>query len=563
MHSKLSSDKFSHALNMVKEPVIILNHEEEILWVNKQTETTFGFSSKDLVGMAFRQLFISPQNSNENTKSFQSILDENEQGLTLKSIHAKEVICYRKNGSEFPAHLDIEQTKINNNWILSATINDITEETQKKANMHWSTTHDPLTKLPNRQLLQSKLQDAIQKTNMAQNHIALIFIDLDNFKLVNDTYGHEMGDKLLIIIADILSHSIRPKDTVARFGGDEFVILCEEINNQNEVIDIVNDILDSLHQPMSIENIEYVATASIGIAFDDAGTKNVQDLLRDADAAMYRAKDLGRDQWIFFKDSMHSDTRKKLSIAMGLHDALASDEFHLVIQPSYHLNPFKIAGGEALIRWIHKGELISPADFIPLAETNGFIYDIGLWVFQQCCQFMIKWQHRFDSGALEYLSVNVSTRQLTDKKLLKDFKSALDNTGVNPAYILLEITETAIMEDAGQDLEILHKLKAMGFKIAIDDFGTGYSSFSQLVNLPLDILKIDRCFIIPLEEKPQSRTLAKAIIDLAQNLGATVVAEGIEDEYHERFLIENNCDKVQGFKYSKPISLEEFEKLIL
>ena len=171
------------------------------------------------------------------------------------------------------------------------------------------------------------------------------------------------------------------------------------------------------------------------------------------------------------------------------------------------MNSFKIARGEALIRWIHKGELISPDDFIPLAETNGFIYDIGLWVFQQCCEFMLKWQHRFDSGELEYISVNVSTRQLMDNNLLRDFKYTLETKGVNPAYILLEITETAIMEDADQDLEILFKLKEMGFRIAIDDFGTGYSSFSQLVNLPLDILKIDRCFIIPLEEKPQSKNL--------------------------------------------------------
>lgn len=559
MHYALSADEFSHALYMVKESVVILNDDGQILWANKKTKTLFNFNSQELKGKEFARLITSSQDQPNNCDLTHFLAENN----LLQYNDAKEVICYKKNGTPFPALLYLNKTKINERWLLCVTINDLTEKAKIQKNMLWSSTHDPLTKLPNRQLLQTKLQDAIQQTVIEQNHIALIFIDLDNFKLVNDTYGHEMGDRLLKIIADILSHSARPHDTVARFGGDEFVILCEKISNQDEVIDIVNDILDSLHQPMTLENIEYVATASIGIAFDDAGSKNAQDLLKDADAAMYRAKDLGRDQWIFFKDSMHSDTRQKLSIAMGLHDALASGEFHIVIQPSYHLSPFKIAGGEALIRWIHKGELISPADFIPLAETNGFIYDIGLWVFQQCCQFMIKWQHRFDSGELEYISVNVSTRQLMDNNLLKDFKAALDTTSVNPAYILLEITETAIMEDAGQDLEILHQLKGMGFRIAIDDFGTGYSSFSQLVNLPLDILKIDRCFIIPLEEKPQSRTLAKAIIDLAHNLGTSVVAEGIEDEFHETFLIENNCDKVQGFKYSKPIPLDEFEKLIL
>jgi len=561
MHYALPTDGFSHALNMVKESVVILNDDGEILWLNKKTETIFDSSSEELKGESFLKLITTSDNHlANNKKSLTAFIADND---FLQFDKPKEILCYQKSGTPFPAKLYLEKTKINDTYFIYATINDLTEKEKIKENMLWSQTHDQLTKLPNRQLLQKKLQDAIIKTEQLQSHIALIFIDLDNFKLVNDTYGHEMGDKLLKIIADILSHATRPHDTVARFGGDEFVILCEQINNQDEVIDIVNDILDALHQPMTLENIEYVATASIGIAFDDAGCKNAQDLLKDADAAMYRAKDLGRDQWIFFKDSMHSDTRQKLSIAMGLHDALASGEFHVVIQPSYHLNPFKIAGGEALIRWIHKGEFISPADFIPLAETNGFIYDIGLWVFQQCCKFMIKWQHRFDSGELEYISVNVSTRQLMDNNLLKDFKAALDCTGVNPTYILLEITETAIMEDAGQDLEILHKLKDMGFKIAIDDFGTGYSSFSQLVNLPLDILKIDRCFIIPLEEKPQSRTLAKAIIDLAHNLGTTVVAEGIEDEFHETFLIENNCDKVQGFKYSKPIPLDEFEKLIL
>lgn len=559
MHYALSIDGLSHALNVVKESVIILKDDGTILWANKKTLMLFGFDLQELKGKAFLALITNNKNQ-KISANLTHFLAEND---LLQSNKTKEVKCYQKNGSNFPALLYIEETTIDDTRVLYATINDLTEKAKIKEQMLWSANHDPLTKLPNRQLLQDKLQIAIQRTSLEHNHIALIFIDLDNFKLVNDTYGHEMGDKLLKIIADILSHSAGPNDTVARFGGDEFVILCEKINNQDEVIEIANSILDSLHQPMALENIEYIATASIGIAFDDAGSKNAKDLLKNADAAMYRAKDLGRDQWIFFKDSMHSDTRQKLSIAMGLHDALASGEFHLVIQPSYRLSPFKMVGGEALIRWIHKGALISPADFIPLAETNGFIYDIGLWVFQQCCQFMIKWQHRFDSGALEYISVNVSTRQLMDNKLLRDFKTTLDSTGVNPAYILLEITETAIMEDAGQDLEILHKLKEMGFKIAIDDFGTGYSSFSQLVNLPLDILKIDRCFIIPLEEKSQSRTLAKAIIDLAHNLGTTVVAEGIEDDYHERFLIENNCDKVQGFKYSKPIPLDEFEKLIL
>ncbi|SFB77721.1 EAL domain-containing protein [Pseudoalteromonas denitrificans] len=560
---QLSAVEFSHALDMVEESVIILNEAGQILWANRNTKTIFGYAINELEGKEFHRFLIPPRFWSHHHKQFKQFLADNKNSLLSREVNTREVIGYRKNGSEFPAHVYIGKTKVDGTWLLCATISDITEETKIKESMIWSATHDHLTKLPNRQLLQTRLQSALQRTDITKDHVALIFIDLDNFKLVNDTYGHEMGDKLLKIIADILLHSVRPGDTVARFGGDEFVILCDQIKNQYEVIEIVNDILGSLHQPMSLENIEYVATASIGIALDEAGKKSAQDLLRDADAAMYRAKDRGRDQWIFFQDSMHSDTRKKLNIAMGLHDALASEEFHLVIQPAYQLNPFKIKGGEALIRWTHKGQFISPADFIPLAETNGFIYDIGLWVFQQCCKAMIKWQNKFDSGELEYLSVNVSTRQLMDKRLLVDFKTALDKSGINPKYILLEITETAIMEDAGHDLEILHKLKAMGFNIAIDDFGTGYSSFSQLVNLPLDILKIDRCFIIPLEENPQSRTLAKAIIDLAHNLGATVVAEGIEDEYHEIFLIENNCDKVQGFKYSKPIPVEEFEKLIL
>ncbi len=558
----LTASHFKHVLNMVEESVIILNQNGQIHWANQNTFSILGYHPDELKGKDLHHFLIPPRFWAKHLKHFNAYLSDEGRDQGPRTLNSRNVIGYRKNGSEFPAHVYISKTKVDNAWLLCATISDITEQNQTKDKMQWAADHDALTQLPNRQLLQDRLQSALERCNFSNHRVALIFIDLDNFKLVNDTYGHEMGDKLLKIIADILLHSVRAGDIVARFGGDEFVILCDKIKSRNEVVEVANEILSSLHQPMTLENIEYVATASIGIALDEGAKKDARDLLRDADAAMYQAKDRGRDQWIFFRDSMHSDTRKKLNIAMGLHDAVAREEFHILIQPVYQLDPFKLTGGEALIRWIHKDQFISPADFIPLAETNGFIYDIGLWVFNQCCEAQQKWQQDFISGKLEYISVNLSTRQLMDKRLLKDFKETLARTGAKAQYILLEITETAIMEDAGQDLKILYELKSMGFDIAIDDFGTGYSSFSQLVNLPLDILKIDREFVIPLQEKKQSRTLAKAIIDLAHNLGATVIAEGIEDDFHEAFLIENKCDKVQGFKYSKPISLSEFEKLL-
>ena len=557
---EFSADDLFASLANLEQAVFICNAHGQILWANPQMTELFGYENHELIGEAFHKLLIPNRFWSKHLPEFKRFVeDKNEHKM---AINAKNIVGYKKNGAEFPVNLYVGKTFTKSGVLLTTSILDITEEQQKQNDMQWAATHDQLTRLPNRQLFRKRLDKALDKNASNSTHTALIFIDLDNFKLVNDTYGHELGDKLLMIIADILLHAARPGDTVARFGGDEFVILCEQIENKEQLAEVAKAMLNALHQPMTLQNVEYIATASIGIAFSENSNMTAEELLRNADAAMYKAKERGRDQWIFFRDSMHSDTKQKLYIAMGLHDALANNEFHLLIQPCYNLSPFKLKGGEALIRWVHKGELISPVDFIPLAETNGFIYDIGLWVFTQCCKQQTKWHDAFTTGKLEYISVNISPRQLADARLISDFEHALIANDAKPEYFLLEITETAIMEDSAHGQAILEKLKAMGFKIAIDDFGTGYSSFGKLVNLPLDILKIDRCFITPLENNQSSQTLAKMIIDLAHNLGSKVIAEGIEDAFQENFLRMHNCEAVQGYKYSRPITSAQFEELI-
>jgi diguanylate cyclase (GGDEF)-like protein len=418
--------------------------------------------------------------------------------------------------------------------------------------------HEPLTGLPNRVLVIDRAEQMLSRAKRMHAPAAALFIDLDDFKQINDRFGHSAGDELLQTIAARLQAVLRDGDTVGRLGGDEFVALVEPGTFDIAPELVAERILDVLRQPIMLHKtggrIARI-TASIGVA--TAQGPSAEGLLRDADVALYEAKQTGRDRYVLFESAMQTTLQERLLLQSDLREALARDELFLLYQPTLDLELERIVGVEALIRWRHpiRG-IIAPDTFIPLAEETGLIIPIGRWVLAQACRQAAIW-HMQDLSI--QVSVNVSARQLDHEELVDDVRSALQDSGLKPASLTLEITETALMRDAEVTGQLLAKLKALGVRIAIDDFGTGYSSLAYLRQFPVDILKIDRTFITGLANSADSRALAHTLIALGKTLGLQALAEGIEDQDQLEILKYEQCDLGQGFLFARPLTVEDFE----
>jgi diguanylate cyclase (GGDEF)-like protein/PAS domain S-box-containing protein len=416
--------------------------------------------------------------------------------------------------------------------------------------------HDPLTGMANRMLLDRRLRSALQAADAAGSEVGLAFLDLDNFKLINDSLGHSVGDQLLKVVANRVCELTSSGGSLARIGGDEFVIIFEHMA-RDDYLSRLSAIRDAVARPISFDGVDLRVTCSIGVAsYPDHG-KSAEELLAAADMAMYRAKELGRDGMILFDLEMAADVNRKVCLAEELRQALDSDEFVLHFQPQVDARTGKVLGAEALIRWNHPAKgLVYPGDFIALAEETGQIVSIGDWVLRSACRQAKAWQ---DMG-LEPLriSVNVSARQFQEKSLIASVAAALEESRLDPEWLELEITESMIMKDLAGSIARMHELKALGIMLAVDDFGTGYSNLSALKRFPLSRLKIDRSFIIDLSDDPDDMAITSAIISLAQKLGLDVIAEGVETERQAEILIENGCHEIQGYLYSRPVKAELF-----
>ncbi|MDO8933859.1 MAG: EAL domain-containing protein, partial [Rhodocyclaceae bacterium] len=413
-------------------------------------------------------------------------------------------------------------------------------------------THDPLTGLPNRALIRERLANALQRSKRQGLSVALLFVDLDGFKLVNDTHGHEAGDALLKVVAARLLEQVRPGDTVARLAGDEFVILCEQLEQPATISTLAERINDSLRQTVDFDGIPLFVTASIGVAIGHGSTHSADDLLRSADTAMYAVKEKGRDGWQFFSDSLQDQARQRLVITQGLRLALERNELSPRFQPIVDAASGRIVGAELLLRWHPPEGEVSPAVFIPIAEMTGSIVAIGAWVFRHACRAEADWRRRWGVDA-PYVSVNVSARQLGEETLAEDFAAILAETAADPSRLLLEITETSLMADVESNLRVLRRLADLGLRVAVDDFGTGYSSLAQLTRLPVNVLKIDRAFVDGIEKTPESRTVVRAVIGLGRALGLKLVAEGVETEAQWLELNAYGCDFIQGYLFHRPL----------
>lgn len=429
---------------------------------------------------------------------------------------------------------------------------------QTQSKLRKMATRDPLTGLPNRTLLLETIAVTIQRSRVHKRSFALMFIDLDRFKNINDSLGHALGDQFLARIARILERVVGDKGTVSRLGGDEFVILADAVHSPDQAADFVDKLLVQLNVPIQLNEHAIHPAASIGISIYPEDGNSAEDLIRHADIAMYSAKAAGSNQWAFFKQQMTERAAVRLRTEASLHDALKNNEFLLYFQPKLDLQTGKVTGCEALIRWQKDGRLISPMSFIPVAEETGIIIPIGRWVIEQSCKTLREWQKKYHFAIP--IAINVTSQQFADASLVSDIKQMALRYQIQPELLEIEITETSLMNDIELAINKLEQLKSAGFGIAVDDFGTGYSSLSYLRHLPITTMKIDRCFVSDL---PEDSAIASTILMLGKQLNLTIVAEGIENELQLDWLKENQCQIGQGFYFSQPLPQAEFETLYI
>jgi diguanylate cyclase (GGDEF)-like protein len=421
--------------------------------------------------------------------------------------------------------------------------------------------HDSLTKLPNRSLFSALLGQSIHQAHRYNRELAVLFLDLDHFKHINDTLGHEAGDQVLQELADRVTASLRDSDTVARVGGDEFVILLPELDQDKYAATVAQKILTAVGHPFLLKGDEFRVTASIGISAYPQDGLDEQTLIKNADTAMYHAKEEGKNNYQFYSEKLNAESLERLTLETGLRHALEHHEFELHYQTKQDILSGRITGMEALLRWQHPDlGTLAPMQFIPVAEDAGLIVPIGKWVLRTACMQNVAWQRQ----GLPHLSmsVNMTARQFYDQHLLRDLAAILADTGMDAHLLELEISETLLMRDVERNLRILTELKDMGVRIAIDDFGIGYSSLTTLKKFPLDTIKIDRTYIRDVPEVAENKDLADAIIAMGRTLSLTVVAQGVETEKQAEYLRRNACTEFQGFYISKPVPAEQIADLL-
>jgi diguanylate cyclase (GGDEF)-like protein/PAS domain S-box-containing protein len=531
------------------EGIMVTDEDNRIKTVNPAFTRITGYRQEEVVGRSPGIL-----SSGRHSKSFYESLWES---VSQTGYWTGEVWNRRKDGSVFPEWLSISAI-LNENGIAKeyvAVFSDITKHKADEEQILYQANYDALTGLPNRSLLSDRLSQGIASAHRESWKLAVLFVDLDHFKVVNDSFGHVMGDELLQLVAARIKACLRESDTVARFGGDEFIILLQDINEMNAVAHIATVINDSLARVFSLYGREIYIGASIGITIYPDDAMNADSLLRNADMAMYQAKEHGRSTYQFFTTSMQQQTLDRQQLELDLRQAIKRNELEIYYQPVVKAKLNKVDSVEALLRWNHpRRGLISPSVFIPLAEDFGQIGIIGEWVIRGACEQLKQW-HMAGLSELK-LAINLSSRQ-RELGLKADYlKQVLDETGISSDFLTLEMTESLLMRDTEDAMTWLSSFKALGVKLSVDDFGTGYSSLSYLKRFPVDVLKIDRSFVSGLPEDQEDATLVKTIVAMANSLNLGLVAEGVETVEQANFLLDVGCDNLQGFYYAKPMKAD-------
>jgi diguanylate cyclase (GGDEF)-like protein len=439
--------------------------------------------------------------------------------------------------------------------LISRSIRYAIERKRAEVQLAHQALHDPLTGLPNRTLFLDRLQLALARGQRRPSGVAVLFLDLDRFKVINDSLGHDTGDRLLVDVAARLQAVLRPGDSVARFGGDEFTILCDEIDGERDAVTIAERVGEAVAAPFVLDDTEVFLTASVGIAMASGHDARPEGLIRDADAAMYRAKERGKSRYELFDGVMRKRAVERLHTENALHRAIERGELRVHYQPMVELATGLVAGVEALVRWQHPERgLIVPAGFIPLAEETGQIVELGEWVLREACTQHRRWMREHGDGGPLRLSVNLSARQLAQPDLAANVASVLEDTAMEAAQLCLEITESVVVQDTEPAIEALNALRAQGVLIGIDDFGTGYASLTLLKRIPADLLKVDRSFVAGLGTDPQDTPIVLSVVRLAEALGLAAVAEGVETPEQLAELQAVECRYAQGFLFARPMA---------
>jgi diguanylate cyclase (GGDEF)-like protein/PAS domain S-box-containing protein len=538
-----------------QDAILILNDRRRIMMANTQSEKMFGFEPGEMANMEVEGVvptLFANDGADQGEKYAQEVVQP-----SLES----DFIGVRKDKSAFVAEVGLSELGPSDNHVTMVILRDVTDRIALQSRLLQQATHDALTGLPNRVLFRDRSEQAIADARRNKSQLALLFLDLDHFKNLNDTLGHDRGDMLLQLVAGRLEQSLRANDTVARQGGDEFTILLRDIRNAPDVLKVTNKILASFAKPFSVMGEEIYVSVSIGVALYPFHDTKIGALLKYADIAMYRAKQMGRNNFQFYNAGMNSTVHARVSTETQLRHALSRNE--LAVHYQAQLNPYsnEITGMEALIRWEHPAlGTIQPSTFIPIAEEAGLIVPIGEWVLRTACEQTRRWQ---ENGRPDIrVSVNVSAVQFRQDGFARKVAKILRDTGLKPSSLELEITEGVMMRDIEATIRVLNSLNEMGIHISIDDFGTGYSSLSYLKQFPIKTLKIDKSFVNGISSDESDDAIVKATIALAHSLGIAVVAEGVETAEQNAFLMRHGCDKIQGYYISRPVPAQEFENLL-
>jgi len=536
----------SSAVEQSQSGVIIADASGIIEYVNPRYTQITGYSSAEAVGRV-AELMNSDELTDANNLSLQ-------ESMQLGSSWSTFMVSIRKSGERFwqqvTASPILDDLGALSHIVLN--IEDISDRVETQAQMEKLAFYDPLTGLENRRLFRDRLEQGLKHVKRSKQTMGLLFLDLDQFKRINDTLGHDAGDELLCTVAHRLRECVREEDIVARLGGDEFTILLADIKNAEDAGLVARKILHALREPIELSSQEVTVSCSVGITVAPEDSMNASVLMRNADLAMYRAKDQGRNNFQYFTDDMNIESLARMSLENELRVAVSNEDFVVVFQPQVDLDKGTICGFEALVRWRHaQVDLIPPDRFIPVAEETGLIVKVGEIVLRQACHQMRELQKSGITG--QTVAVNLSARQFRDSNLVRMISDVLNQTGLEPRWLELEITESMLMDNIDQAISILTELKALGVTIAIDDFGTGYSSLSYLTQLPVDKLKVDRSFVSNLPDSPRHTAITTAIIAMAQRLHLQVVAEGVETQSQATFLRSHQCHILQGYLYCKPV----------
>ncbi len=546
--------KIRKAVESAGDAICIMDMDAHVIYVNRAFTDLFGYAPEELNRAGWETVFPNECAARE----VQTVI------VSGQSWNGELELCSRTEG-QLPVSMRADAIRDDRGSLIGvvAVYTDLRERRQAQEELVYQARHDSLTGLPNRSFFQQRLTRAFARGAEQHNRTAVMFFDLDNFKVINDSLGHEAGDHLLQVVAERLKACVRPEDMVARLGGDEFTVLLEGLTGDKDAVGVAERVSEQLRAPILLDGREIFATASIGIALSRDTHENADDLLRDADVAMYQAKTGGKGKYIFFNPQMNAEAMERLELEMDLRHAVDRGELQVYFQPIVHLESGRVTEVEALLRWNHplRG-VISPTKFIPIAEETGLILPLGQWVLEQSCRQARLWQNEYPSDPPLVMSVNLSTRQIQQDDLIQSVAAVLESSGIAPNSLKLEITESVMMLDSANVIAKLHGLKAMGIRLAVDDFGTGYSSMSYLSSLPIDTLKIDRAFISRLGLKNEDDAIVRAILTMAKMMHMHVTAEGIETQEQLGELNLLGCERGQGYLFAKPLTGGDMEILL-